>query len=158
LHAVNLSRRSILYSINGTIGNIAYYNGERVILGKSVAYITCNTTIAFPFIFHYLQTSFVKKFYALEMTGSTISNLSLGSIRRTPIKAPRSRDEQENIVTKLDQLMSTLTIEQYNLNKLQSIKHGLMNDLLTGRVRVEANRNSKAIAGSQRNAKRGIKT
>ena len=40
-HKINL-KNTILISINGTIGNLAYYNGENVILGKSAAYIILN--------------------------------------------------------------------------------------------------------------------
>ena len=38
VHDKNLNRNMILLSINGTIGNIAWYNGEKIMLGKSVAY------------------------------------------------------------------------------------------------------------------------
>lgn len=34
----DLNERSILVSINGTIGNIGTYNGEKCILGKSACY------------------------------------------------------------------------------------------------------------------------
>lgn len=34
-----LTDRTILIGINGTIGNLALYNGEKCILGKSAAYI-----------------------------------------------------------------------------------------------------------------------
>ena len=37
-HKINF-KNTILISINGTIGNLAYYNGETVILGKSACYI-----------------------------------------------------------------------------------------------------------------------
>ena len=34
-----LTARTILISINGTIGNLSFYNNEKVLLGKSVGYI-----------------------------------------------------------------------------------------------------------------------
>src|SRR5665648_345709 len=34
-----LDNSTLLLSINGTIGNIAYYNNENIVLGKSAAYI-----------------------------------------------------------------------------------------------------------------------
>ena len=135
-HIIDLTDRSILYSINGTIGNIAYYNSEPVILGKSVAYITCTDELSVPFIYYYLQTSTVRRFYSLEMTGSTISNLSLASIRRTPVKVPEKTDERERIVARLKQVSTTVKVEADHLAKLKLLKKGLMEDLLTGRVRV----------------------
>src|SRR5208337_318140 len=38
-HRKNLGDRTILLSINGTIGNLGLYAGEPVILGKSAAYL-----------------------------------------------------------------------------------------------------------------------
>jgi len=35
----DLGNGTLLLSINGTIGNVAYYNNEEIVLGKSVAYI-----------------------------------------------------------------------------------------------------------------------
>ena len=32
-------------SINGTIGNLAFYNGESAMLGKSVAYINLESNV-----------------------------------------------------------------------------------------------------------------
>ncbi|WP_179108688.1 restriction endonuclease subunit S, partial [Rodentibacter genomosp. 2] len=34
----DLNNRTILVSINGTLGNVALYNNEKVILGKSACY------------------------------------------------------------------------------------------------------------------------
>ena len=37
-----LTNQTILMSINGTIGNLAFYNNENIILGKSACYININ--------------------------------------------------------------------------------------------------------------------
>ena len=37
-HSKNLNERTILVSINGTLGRVAFYRGEKVILGKSACY------------------------------------------------------------------------------------------------------------------------
>ena len=39
-HYIKISQNAILLSINGTLGKIAFYNGEQVMLGKSACY--CN--------------------------------------------------------------------------------------------------------------------
>lgn len=44
-------------------------------------------------------------------------------------------DEQERIVSKLDSLERNILIDEAELSKLKSLKSGLQNDLLTGRVR-----------------------
>ena len=37
-HKKKLTSRTVFVSINGTIGNVAFYNNEKVILGKSACY------------------------------------------------------------------------------------------------------------------------
>lgn len=136
-HFIGLTTNSILYSINGTIGNIAQYRGEKVVLGKSAAYINCSGEVLAPYVFYYLQTAEVDRFYALEMTGSTINNLSLKSIRQTPVKVPTDTEEQARIVERLDAVTQKMEIEQSNRTKLIRTRAGLMHDLLTGAVSVE---------------------
>jgi type I restriction enzyme, S subunit len=46
----NLTDRTLLLSINGTIGNLAFYKGEQVVLGKSAAYISVKKGVSRRFI------------------------------------------------------------------------------------------------------------
>ena len=47
IHKQILGHKCLLMSINGTIGNVAYYNQERVLLGKSVCYINTNSLVCY---------------------------------------------------------------------------------------------------------------
>lgn len=132
-HFKELNERTILYSINGTIGNIAVYNGQKVVLGKSACYISCKTNINLAYIYFILQTEPIAKFYENESTGSTIKNLSLASVRNTPIPFPKEEEEQNAIAGKIAAVNKKLRTEQNYLSKLQSIKAGLMADLLSGK-------------------------
>ena len=135
-HFIGLDKRTILYSINGTIGNIALYKGEKVILGKSAAYIVCKPDVNENLTYYILQSQSVKEFYEYEMTGSTIRNLSLSAIRNTPIKMPSNGDEQNLIAKKLESLSKAVNDQKLSLTKLNSLKTALMQDLLTGKVSV----------------------
>ncbi|NLD35236.1 MAG: restriction endonuclease subunit S [Desulfatiglans sp.] len=139
-HFIGLDKKTILYSINGTIGNIAFYKDEKIILGKSACYITCKNNVNLDFIYFFLQSFRVKKYYENELTGSTIKNLSLASIRNTPITIPKDDGEQEFIANRIRAIDRKLQTEQIYLHKMQQIKAGLMADLLSGKkeVRVEA--------------------
>jgi type I restriction enzyme, S subunit len=75
-------------SINGTIGSLAYYNNEQVVLGKSVAYINISSKALKEFIYCYISTRNVAEYFEAELTGSTIRNLSLKSIKNTTILLP----------------------------------------------------------------------
>lgn len=101
----NLNERTILISINGTIGNLAYYANEKVVLGKSAAYINLKSDKVKEFIYNYLQTPKIKSFFNGELTGTTIKNLSLGTLKNTPLLLP-NLEEQEKIasfLTKIDE-------------------------------------------------------
>ena len=47
-------------SINGTIGNIAFYRNEKIMLGKSAAYMNFKTNIN-QFYYYYFQLKGVQK-------------------------------------------------------------------------------------------------
>ncbi|WP_457744384.1 restriction endonuclease subunit S [Sulfurimonas sp.] len=131
-----LNTNTILLSINGTIGNISYYKNEKIILGKSVAYIICKDDIDMKYIGILLQSKQVKDFFNLGLTGSTIKNLSLKVIKNTPIPFPDEVEQQKiaNILTAQDKKIET---EEKNLEKLKELKKGLMYDLLSGKIRVK---------------------
>lgn len=96
-----LNDRTILISINGTLGNVALYNNEKVVLGKSVCYVNLKTDINKEFVKIYLQsTNFLD--YAHRMsTGSTIQNVSLESMRNFKIPIP-PLDTQRQIVSQIE--------------------------------------------------------
>jgi type I restriction enzyme, S subunit len=131
-----LNERTILLSINGTIGNIAFFNGEGVILGKSAAYLNINNSIDKIFIFYVLQNTTTKNFYKNELTGSTINNLSLKSIRNTPIPLPPTKSEQHAIATALSDMDALITSLNKLIAKKRDIKQATMQQLLTGKTRL----------------------
>ena len=131
-HKKELTNRSVLLSINGTIGNIGFYNGEKVVLGKSVAYINCDIKINKEFIAYQLETERIQKYFTRELTGTTIKNLSLGTIRRTLIFVPSDK-EQRKIKSILLEVDNKIQINKKLKNKLTELKKGLMRDLLSGK-------------------------
>ena len=70
-----------------------------------------------------------------EATGTTVRHTSPDRIKSCFIARP-SLNEQKSITARLLALHERLSTEQENLGKLQNQKVGLMDDLLTGRVRV----------------------
>ena len=89
-------------SINGTIGNIAYYTGEKIVLGKSAAYFTIKSSnLHKTYLYYYLQSTIAKQYYEANLTGSTIKNLGLKALRNFKLPLP-SLSEQERIVAILD--------------------------------------------------------
>jgi type I restriction enzyme S subunit len=54
---IPLNENSLLLSINGTLGSMAFYNGEKIMLGKSAAYLNFNSSINqfYYYYFHIIQ-------------------------------------------------------------------------------------------------------
>lgn len=99
----DLNSRSILVSINGTLGNVAFYNGEKVILGKSACYFNLVEGVEKNYVKYFLYSPFFQKYALKEATGATIKNVSLKTMRELKIPIPKI-NEQIEIVKKLDQL------------------------------------------------------
>ena len=101
-YKVDFDNNTIFMSINGTIGKMAFYNNEPIILGKSAAYFIVNATyLNKKYLFYYLQSNKAKQYFLASLTGSTILNLGLKALRNFEIPLP-SLEEQQRIVDILD--------------------------------------------------------
>ncbi|MGL6420847.1 restriction endonuclease subunit S [Aeromonas caviae] len=134
-HRKDLGERTILMSINGTIGNLAYYRGENVVLGKSAAYINVKNSVDLDFVYYVLSSSKTQAFYESELTGTTIRNLSIKSIKNTKVDTPPLPEQKKiaQILSTWDRAISTT--EQLLANSQQQ-KKALMQQLLTGKKRL----------------------
>lgn len=112
-HYIDMKKGSILLSINGTIGKTAYYNEEKVILGKSVAYfnIIDESRIIKEYLYFYLQSQDAMNYYECSKTGSTIKNLGLKALRDMNIPLPSIEKQNEivNILSRFDKLCNDIS-------------------------------------------------
>ncbi len=99
-----LNYDTILISINGTIGNYAFYNGEPIILGKSACYISTIDKICKYYLLYIFKTNFFYDYAVKAATQTTIKNVSLKAMRMLPIPLPPLA-EQKRIVTKLEEIL-----------------------------------------------------
>ena len=84
----DLNESTILVSINGTIGNLAYYNNERIILGKSACYFNLLDRRMKEFVFFVLKSDYFLKYAHFSATGVTIKNVSLKAMNNFMIPMP----------------------------------------------------------------------
>ena len=103
-HKKPLNENTILISINGTIGNYAFYNNEPVILGKSACYFSLMSGVNKEYICQLLNTQHFMDYAVKKATQTTIKNVSLKSMRMLPVPLPPLA-EQKRIVEKLEQLL-----------------------------------------------------
>jgi type I restriction enzyme, S subunit len=135
-HRRPLGDRSILMSINGTIGNLALFDGEPVVLGKSVAFLNVSRGVSKSFIYHSLQGSKVRQQFFGGLTGSTIGNLGLATIRGTKIPLPPTEVEQRAIAEALSDADGLLGGLDRLIAKKRDLKQAAMQQLLTGQTRL----------------------
>jgi type I restriction enzyme S subunit len=107
-HRVALSEATLLLSINGTIGEMALYAGEPVVLGKSAAYINCRD-IDRLFCFYYFQLRGVQNAFYNIAHGSTIKNLGLDALKNFMVPVP-PLDAQKELVRVLAVIDSKIEI------------------------------------------------
>jgi len=136
---IELNGSSLLMSINGTIGNLAFYRGESVMLGKSAAYINCSKRLHRDYLFRFLQSKFAREYYTLESTGTTILNLSLKALRDIPIVL-LPLVEQENIAKRLEddcgRVKHMIDCQSDSIRLALEYRTRLISDVVTGKADV----------------------
>ena len=140
-HYIYLDESSVLLSINGTIGNVARYNNEMVILGKSAAYMNCSGDLLPGYLMLYLQSSQALHYFDLEVTGTTIFNLSLNSIRQMKVCVPPKHDQLEiNQYCKLQKNKYDTLIEKASaaIRLMQERRTALISAAVTGKIDVRS--------------------
>lgn len=120
---ISLNENSLLLSINGTIGSMAFYKGEKVMLGKSAAYLNFNSGIN-KFYYYYFQLAHIQRHFYNIATGSTIKNLSLKSIQDFEVPVP-SDFEWQGIARVLSSLDSKIELNNKINAELESMAKSL---------------------------------
>jgi type I restriction enzyme S subunit len=87
-HKKDLGERTILVSINGTLGNVALYGGEKVVLGKSACYFNVLNGVDKHFVRYVVASEIFQGYISNLATGSTIKNVSLRLMRDFSFSLP----------------------------------------------------------------------
>jgi type I restriction enzyme S subunit len=90
------------------------------------------------FIMLQLQLHEITKQFANRANGSTRYGLTIDAIEECYLKIPNDLNEQKEIAKRLRSVDNKLQTEQAYLQKMQSIKKGLMEELLSEKWKVES--------------------
>jgi type I restriction enzyme S subunit len=127
---------------------ICVRNGSRDLIGKCAkidfkseaerhvfgAFMCVYRTDFHDFVFHQFQSDMIKRQIS-EHLGATINQITNKSLNSFEIPIP-SKDEQTAIATVLSDMDTEIESLESKLAKAREIKQGLMQELLTGRIRL----------------------
>ena len=124
IHQDILGEQTILISINGTLGNVAYYCNEPVVLGKSACYVNINSQNDKRFFYYLFSSPMFQQYLHYEATGTTIKNVSLRSIRNFEFLLP-ALEEQKQIAEILGSLDDKIELLQKQNKTLEDMAKAL---------------------------------
>lgn len=111
---------------------------EQISLLSSVAFLRSRKDyVRNDFLFQFLSSEKAQKIFKDQMSGNAITRITLEKINATQIVVP-TIEEQLRIATFLATFDDSYFAEKKTLEKYRHLKISLMQDLLTGKVRVDA--------------------
>jgi len=119
----------IIMSVRAPVGEISKATFE-CCLGRGV----CSISFDNEYLYHYLI--YFEKSWAKLSTGSTFDSVNSKQVKELEIPLPISKEEQTRIATILSDMDNEITALETKLEKYRNIKLGMMQNLLTGKIRL----------------------
>jgi len=138
LKRYRLKSGDVVFSRVGNVGRCAVIKDKQngwLISGQMLRVRLENPLLDPIFLSYMMDTVWFQKVLESEILGTTRKSINTDILSKLPIILP-SLPEQHRIAEILSQIDETIKKEQKYKEKLERIKHGLMEDLLTGKVRV----------------------
>jgi len=126
---------------------ICVRSGSRDLIGKCAlistnvkdmtfgAFMSIFRTQFSHFVFYQFQSGLVKK-QIYENIGATINQITNKNLKSFQIPFPKDENEQRAIATVLSDMDAELAALEQQRDKTKAIKQGMMQELLTGRIRL----------------------
>lgn len=126
----------VLFTTEAPMGNVARVPDYRIALAQRLLTLCPKPgKLTQDYLFWLLHWGRTTERLELLTSGSTVTGVKQSVFRKVLFKFPKE-DEQERITRCLNSNASTSDSEKKTLAKLQSLKRGLMHDLLTAKRRV----------------------
>jgi len=123
----------LLFCIRATIGNRQVADREYC-LGRGVAALTVNAAYDCAFIGYQLDELFGAM--SSQSEGGVIKGLRKDDVGAFKIRLPMEKAEQAAIATILSDMDKEIAALEVKLTKARQLKQGMMQELLTGRIRL----------------------
>ncbi|GHT75022.1 restriction modification system DNA specificity domain-containing protein [Spirochaetia bacterium] len=135
----HIEKDNILMTRIGSIGVCKLVGWEsNASFYVSLALLKINNEISPEYIYQYSKTKQFKiEILNHSLLNATPQKINLGNISLIDIKLPPKYDEQTAIATILSDMDNEITALEKKLAKAQLIKQGMLQQLLTGKIRLE---------------------
>lgn len=95
-----------------------------------------NSVYSSSYIFHAAVAAGDRILRDCMKTGTTVESIDLNALRRFQIDCPKDRNEQDAIARVLSDMGAEIQALEGRLEKARQVKEGMMQNLLTGRIRL----------------------
>lgn len=136
---IQLMNGDILITKDGTIGKVALVDGlEKPATLNSGVFVVrpINKAYSANFLYYVLESRVFRDFLGMLSAGSTIAHLYQKDLVNFSFMAPPTIEEQENIASIIYDLDCDVRHLETKLRKYIKIKQGMMDELLTGKIRL----------------------
>lgn len=136
LGGVKIQKNDIIFCLRGSLGKCAISNFTGGAPASSLCVIRAKDGIDARFLFHIINLEITSRQIDNLNAGSSQPNLSAKSLKSFKFIIPKDVAEQEMISNILSDMDLDIYKLEEKLSKYQKIKQGMMEELLTGKVRL----------------------
>lgn len=136
LGGVKIQKNDIIFCLRGSLGKCAISNFTGGAPASSLCVIRAKYGIDARFLFHIINSKITSRQIDNLNAGSSQPNLSAKSLKSFKFIIPKDVAEQEMISNILSDMDLDIYKLEEKLSKYQKIKQGMMEELLTGKVRL----------------------
>lgn len=133
-----LDETCLLVSLSGRIGNVGLYNKSNglAFIGGAVGICRFKDQQNAEWCMLFLQSSAGQKQISECQKSGAQHNLTVEDVRKLIIKSPATVEEQNAIASIFSDMDSEITALEQKLAKTRQVKQGMMQQLLTGKIRL----------------------
>jgi type I restriction enzyme, S subunit len=134
-----LNWRNILFTRIGSLGITKLIDWDiNASIYVSLALLKLNHKAAPEFIYVYSKSKqFLEDVEKRSLLNATPQKINMGDIGRVPISIPPTEEEQTAIAIILSDMDTEITALEQRRDKTRALKQGMMQELLTGRIRLK---------------------
>lgn len=135
----------VFITTEAPLGNVAKVPGYKFAIGQRVLALCPSASVDTDYLLYVMQSQYFREQLDLQSTGSTVAGIKQSTFRKILLAIP-PLEEQKEIVKPMNALVEREESSIKKLDSLLKLKKALMQDLLTGKVRVNVDNKENAVA------------